>query len=38
VVVAGNRHAAIEHAHTIAALELKLHFFVEPHVGGADSA
>jgi len=37
-LVAGNRRVAIDHAHTVAALERKLHLFVEPNVQHAARA
>jgi PAP2 superfamily len=37
-LVAGNRHVAIEHAHTVASLERKLHLFVEGNVQHAARA
>jgi hypothetical protein len=37
-LVAGNRRVAIDHAHTVAALERKLHLFVEPNVQHAAGA
>jgi hypothetical protein len=37
-LVAGNRRVAIDHAHAVAALERKLHLFVEPNVQHAARA
>jgi hypothetical protein len=37
-LVAGNQRVAIDHAHTVAALERKLHLFVEPNVQHAARA